>query len=205
MKRLVLISFLLYSIFLFVPSFSYASMLEYIADSWTQIGKDVQLLKEEMMTLFAAGVTKTDAKSNADKIIGGIGSIVDKITSIKNDCELMESMDRYGTNYSWCHGYFRVYASETADIFLKVGDYCVKNSLFEDARNIYRRIIINYTGIAYKSYVRQAEFGLEDIRTLEEKERVEKEKLEQAKKEEEAKKLQEQQKAKALKKRKGNP
>lgn len=34
----------------------------------------------------------------------------------------------------------------------------------DQAKRLYRHIIIKYTGFYYKSYVKQAEFGLEDLK-----------------------------------------
>lgn len=36
----------------------------------------------------------------------------------------------------------------------------------EAAKEAYRNVIVNYTGLAYKSYVKRAEFGLEDIKEM---------------------------------------
>lgn len=51
-----------------------------------------------------------------------------------------------------------------ADIEVKTADYLAKVGEKEQAKMLYRNIITIYTGSAYKSEVKKAEFGLEDLK-----------------------------------------
>jgi hypothetical protein len=52
--------------------------------------------------------------------------------------------------------------SAEMDVF--IANYYAKYGDKEKAKQLYRDIIVIYTGTAYKSYVKQAEFGLEDLK-----------------------------------------
>jgi thiaminase len=49
---------------------------------------------------------------------------------------------------------------------LFVADYYADHGDKDRAKQLYRDIITTYTGEAYKSYVKKAEFGLEDLKTV---------------------------------------
>lgn len=49
-------------------------------------------------------------------------------------------------------------------MFLKVGKLYESFGEYDKAKEIYRSIIIRYTGDYWKSYVKQAEFALEDLK-----------------------------------------
>lgn len=55
-------------------------------------------------------------------------------------------------------------AEATARMRLRMGGLHKKFGEKEKARDVYRGIIIQYTGNAYRSYVKQAEFALEDLK-----------------------------------------
>lgn len=59
---------------------------------------------------------------------------------------------------------------ETGDRYRKAGDLVT-------SKEIYRRIITTYTGTMFQGNVKRAEFGLEDIKSAEEKEREQEKQL----------------------------
>ena len=57
----------------------------------------------------------------------------------------------------------RLLSEAAADMKLTVGDYLVKAGAYSKAKRVYREVITTFTGDAYRSYTRKAEFALEDI------------------------------------------
>ena len=53
-----------------------------------------------------------------------------------------------------------------ARLFSLVGGSVGTKKDLDTAKNLYRLIITTYTGVAYTSYVKEAEFGLEDLKAI---------------------------------------
>ena len=67
------------------------------------------------------------------------------------------------SSYFDCSITLRLVASKSAEMEVITADYFAKNGMKDKAKEMYRNIIITYVGDAYKSYVKQAEFGLKDL------------------------------------------
>jgi len=67
---------------------------------------------------------------------------------------------------------FKIVAPIVADEMVKVADLHAKTGTKankEVAKQLYRTVITGYTGNAFKSYVKRAEFGLEDLKSIPDK------------------------------------
>lgn len=62
-----------------------------------------------------------------------------------------------------CLNILQLIGSRSAAIELDIADYLAKKGMKGKAKELYRNVITTYTGNAYRSYVRQAEFSLEDL------------------------------------------
>jgi len=52
---------------------------------------------------------------------------------------------------------------ETANIYLKIGNYYTAVGDIQNAKSTYRHIIVNYTDDIFKPFVKKAEFALKDL------------------------------------------
>lgn len=142
-------------------------------------------------------------QQNADitEIISLTHRAMDKISEIDKKCAEVSWIRRssYDDIYSDCletkHGIAKV----AATMKINAAKYCAQKGLVDKAKELYREVIITFTGDSYRSYVKQAEFGLEDLRSLEKK--MEQEKEEKEKADREAKDNEEQAAKKTLKKK----
>ncbi|HBR21387.1 MAG TPA: hypothetical protein DD713_02275 [Nitrospiraceae bacterium] len=71
----------------------------------------------------------------------------------------------HGTrSYIDCLTNLGLIAGKTADLELITADYFAQKGKKDQAKAMYRRVITTYVGDAYRSYVKRAEFGLEDLK-----------------------------------------
>ncbi len=147
------------------------------AFSASYCGKIQERVERELSSLQSsnAALMGEDKIENIDKMILNANTASRLADELKDACDKASA---FGDYQGWCYGYFQIHASESADMKLKVADYCLKKKLPERAKQLYREIITTYTGDAYGGYVKQAEFGLEDVRSLEKKMEQEKEEKE---------------------------
>ncbi|MFA4935501.1 MAG: hypothetical protein WC568_06665 [Candidatus Methanoperedens sp.] len=59
---------------------------------------------------------------------------------------------------------YRALVEASAEMKLRIGQMYVNLGEKDKAKQMFRSIIINYTGSAYKPYVKKAEFALEDLK-----------------------------------------
>ncbi len=154
------------------PSSVFAFSASYCSEVQKRVDGEISSIKSANASLMSE-----DKIENLDKMISNANTASQLADEMKAACDMA---DAFGDYYSWCYGYFKIYASESAEIKLKVADYCLKKRLTDTAKKLYREIITTYTGDAYRSYVKQAEFGLDDVRTLEKRMEQEKEEKEKA-------------------------
>jgi len=72
-------------------------------------------------------------------------------------------------DYSSCSAVMdasRALAENAASMKLIVGEYLVRARAYSKAKKIYREIVVTFTGPAYLSYVKKAEFKLEDLKDM---------------------------------------
>lgn len=66
--------------------------------------------------------------------------------------------------YSSCMDTYAKAVSEQAEMMLALGDYYLARGKVEKAKETYRNVILTYTGDIYRTYVKRAEFALEDMK-----------------------------------------
>ena len=104
----------------------------------------------------------SNKKEKADEVIKAYREVFGIAKKIENECK------KVGDPFKdFCTSLFEVVAIESAGMAIKAANFCAKVRRLDDARQIYREVIITYTGFIYKSFVKQAEFGLEDLKELE--------------------------------------
>jgi len=103
-------------------------------------------------------------QQNADitEIISLTDRAMDKITEIDKECGEVSSIRRssYDDIYTDCletkHGIAKV----AATMKINAAQDCAQKGLVDKAKELYREVIITFTGDSYRLYVKQAEFGL---------------------------------------------
>ncbi len=89
---------------------------------------------------------------------------IDKAKLIRADQENQCSW-AYGTSsYIDCLTNLRLVAEQSAQMEIITAKYFAQKGMKDKAKEMYRNIITTYVGDAYRSYVKQAEFGLEDLK-----------------------------------------
>jgi hypothetical protein len=128
-----------------------------------EISKQAEGIVKELEEYFSKALptVSEDPESNIDLLLLVTEDVLDTALELKQACGV-ESIS--GNYESWCFGYAQVYAEKSAIMKLKTAEQAVKYGLRNKAKSIYRNIITSYVGYAYKSYVKQAEFGLEDLK-----------------------------------------
>lgn len=66
--------------------------------------------------------------------------------------------------YSSCMDIYGLLGGVRAEMMLSTGKYAAELGKKEDAKQIFRDIVTNFTGEAYKSQVKKAEFALQDLK-----------------------------------------
>jgi hypothetical protein len=69
--------------------------------------------------------------------------------------------------YRQCKLYYDESTQLIANMMLYAAKYSAARGNIKAARKLYRDIITTFTGNAYRSYVKKAEFGLEDLKSIE--------------------------------------
>ena len=108
-----------------------------------------------------------DRKEKADRIIEAYKDILSMTGKLNAECD--ECMRIY-KDRQYCYGACMLrefLAKKSAEMALNAATFCTQKGLYAKAKQLYREIIITYTGDAYRSYVKQAEFGIEDLKELE--------------------------------------
>jgi thiaminase len=107
---------------------------------------------------------------------------ITKATAIRADQESQCSWAYPSTStYIDCLTNYRLIGEQSAQLEVMTAKYFAQKGRIDKAKELYRNIITTYVGDSYRSYVRQAEFGLNDLKEIEakaEKEKLEKEKAE---------------------------
>lgn len=79
---------------------------------------------------------------------------------IQNECAMLQTTD----HLSACLETVGYANSRAAQMKLNAAKYALEQGNKQVAKQLYRDVIITFTGPAYASYVKQAEFGLEDLK-----------------------------------------
>jgi hypothetical protein len=85
-------------------------------------------------------------------------------TNAQNWCDSWACTGRVNSTCIDCLGNFRSIAATAAQMTVNAANYCAKKGHKDRAKQLYLEVITTYVGDAYRSYVRQAEFGLEDLK-----------------------------------------
>lgn len=109
---------------------------------------------------------ETLIQSNSDNVDRIIATADEALSLVYKIGDLCDEVERLFSLTSWkpCMDGYQLIGGLSAEMKLKAGRYCVKKGLKNRARSIFRELIITYTGDSYKSYVRAAEFELEDLK-----------------------------------------
>jgi len=124
-----------------------------ISDSMAKHAKQVKLINEIVMA------------KDKDKI----PQVLDLLRSaedISNDYEGKETLMQFRdlSGYKAASSAYVLIVSETAAMRIDIGRMYSELGERDKAKEMYRSVVINYTGTAYRSYVKKAEFALEDLK-----------------------------------------
>lgn len=132
--------------------------------------KDYQAYQQNVIkvnTISQLNLIKSENPQNADEIIQKYRNVFNLAQALDEECKDCEI--KLGGRLGWdckdiCKGMVTILAKGSANMAIRAADFCAKNKLKTKAKAIYREVIVNYPGIAYKPYLKQAEFGLEDLK-----------------------------------------
>lgn len=120
-------------------------------DKWKIYGKDFKLLMSK----------KPPDIEKAEVIVTGMADVANKLQPFCNEI----CPDKYSREAcKYCRRVFKVVAKTQADMMLECAQYYARTGDKERAKKLYREIITNFVGDDYKSQVKKAEFGLEDLK-----------------------------------------
>ena len=124
------------------------------------IGDFIDILDKSKIPDFS---TKLD-KSKTPDYSAKIKAAENCQKNIFDRLKLYEGMDELNAkDYKFALSSYLLLLKETADLYLKIGEYYVEMGEKQKAKKIYRHIIITYTEDVFKSHVKIAEFALQDL------------------------------------------
>lgn len=115
-------------------------------------------LQQEQQQLISA------ESPDVDKIVQIANAASLTATNAQNWCDSWACSGSVSSTCIDCLGNFRSIAATAAQLTVNAANYCAKKGHKERAKQLYREVITTYVGDSYRSYVRQAEFGLEDLK-----------------------------------------
>jgi hypothetical protein len=127
------------------------------------IRKAAENEKKEILLL---SEVKSAKDSQIQDAIGALNETIKMLSFYEGRTELINnyggvtSVSAYkaaSDTYAYIGGY-------TADMYINLGDMYARIGEKALAKKYYREVVIDYTGLAYRSYVKKAEFKLEDLK-----------------------------------------
>ena len=150
-----------------------ADLNQISASSTRIISEHAQLIRNE------APVNEVVSKGNEYRSV---------VYEMDQHCSYLERVGEFDRNYKsvyiTCLHAKGTLSQRVASLQFESAKYCETHGDMVQAKELYRDIITTFTGDAYRSVVKKAEFALEDLKTQEvqlEKKRIEEEKAEQEK------------------------
>lgn len=107
------------------------------------------------------GGTPSTPEDKISRALSYSKSIVDAAETINANCEDLKSVIR---EWKACKDTYLTALQLAAECDLQIANYAVSMKQLSLAKKLYRDVIITYTGSAYRSYVKRAEFALEDLK-----------------------------------------
>lgn len=88
----------------------------------------------------------------------------DNLKSLDEICEKYRGNHEDFKFYMSCRDLYGILGGHYAEMMLSLGEYASQIEKKDEAKQIYRDIIITFTGDGFRSYVKKAEFALEDLK-----------------------------------------
>jgi hypothetical protein len=114
-------------------------------------------------------IAKSMISSGRYKDIGKVKQLADEVftraMAHRDRMRAFKAMNEsYG--YSMESNVAESLATTAAEMYIEAAQNQVRAKRYEDAKETYRMVIITFVGNDFKTYVKQAEFGLEDLKEM---------------------------------------
>jgi hypothetical protein len=134
-----------------------------LAFQWIEDVTDASLAKRKELATEQFNFKIQTIKNPQAADLSQMRKIIEKGVSFSN--EISEYCERIRSSNSVidCYRELKKFTSELADLELDTAKFLVELGFEKEAKFYCRDVITRYTGDAYRSYVRRAEFCLEDL------------------------------------------
>jgi hypothetical protein len=131
------------------------------SNRWTEFQQQCHnnLVNIEILSDEQTGLIKKNT-ANYEMLMLNISKAAFIRADQENQCRLVYRSDLYLP----CLGYLRSLREYSAEMEIATAKYFAQSGKKEEAKEMYRNVITNYVGSSYRSYVKQAELGLEDLK-----------------------------------------
>lgn len=108
-------------------------------------------------------IVKTQDKSKIPQVFDLLRSVENLTDDYRGKEDLMKASRQLNAFSAASDAYVFV-ISKTAEMRIAIGGMYAKLGDKDKAKEMYRNVVVSYTGTAYRSYVKKAEFALDDLK-----------------------------------------